>query len=887
MLKRRTVTLLFVLLLFLLNQPLAVQGKGQPPLPARPASSWVLERADAPPLFSEMSGRSLVLDADGHPHLAYGQDCLHYAWYDGLNWRYELADDSPGVGLYASLALDAAGYPHISYYDGLNGNLKYAYRDARGWHAETADSAGGVGQYTSLALDAAGRPHISYYDWTNGRLEYASRDTTGWQIESVDGGGVGFYTSLALDSQGYARIAYYDNANADLKYACQSATAYQDATGWHLETADTGSGVGQYTSLALDGAGWAHISHFDWANLDVRYTYQDETGWHSETAASFGDVGKYTSLALDSSGQPHLSYSSWLDEELYYAYRDNQGWHPAVVDRAARVGQGTALVLDASGSPHISYSGGYPNKDLRYAFKDDSGWHPASIPGTGDIARRTSLALDSMGYPHLVFMTSLDYNLGYAYQDAGGWHVEIIDSVGMVGAFASIEVDSAGYPHIGYQDMSNQDLRYALLDATGWHTETVDSVGDVGYHISLVLDSAGYPHMCHYDALNGDLKYTYRDGTGWHTEIPDAVGDVGEFPSLVLDPQGYPHISYRDKGNAALKYAYYTEPVPGSGSGTWHIEPVDYTAMIELDTSLSLDSAGHPHIAYYAEYPLGDLRYAYHDGVGWQITTLDQVGDVGLFASLAIDALDRVSLSYYDATSLDLKYAYMCTPVQSVQIAGPLSLELGATGFYTAGYAPPEASLPVTINWSNGEDGATAAYSWTMPGTYTVAVTASNDCGIVSGLLTVTVEGPSCLPVESVAITGPLSLEVGVTGLYTASYVPLTATQPVTLTWDSGAVGMTATYSWMAPGSYTITVSALNGCGSADATLAVAVRGPEYRVYLPVVVCERVTCQPGKGLEASAGLEASSLCPVTGTTHNSTFGLLSYSPRSTIIYHKK
>ena len=68
-------------------------------------------------------------------------------------------------------------------------------------------------------------------------------------------------------------------------------------------------------------------------------------------------------------------------------------------------------------------------------------------------------------------------------------------------------------------------------------------------------------------------------------------------------------------------------------------------------------------------------------------------------------------------------------------------------------------------------------------------------------------------PVEEVQVSGPVHLSVGEVGLYTATYTPITATAPVTLTWDNGATGPTAVYSWTDPGIYTVTVTATNPCG--------------------------------------------------------------------------
>jgi regulation of enolase protein 1 (concanavalin A-like superfamily) len=654
-------------------------------LQAAPAAAdgWVIECVDCPRQFSNMTDRSLRLDAEGHPHVAYGEEHLYHAWHDGANWHYEVVDDSPYVGQHASLTLDAGGYPHISYYDY---HLKYAYQDASGWHLETVDSEWDVGNYTSLALDGNGYPHISYYDEWNEDLKYAYQDASGWHIETVDSErDVGEDSSLALDGDGYPHISYYGcYDNGKLKYAYQNASgwhieivdseggshtslaldgdgyphisyfkpfccpgpcaprdlkyAYQDASGWHIETVDSEGGGS--TSLALDGDGYPHISYYDTSNEDLKYAYQDASGWRIETVDSEGNVGEDSSLALGGNGYPHISYYDETNYGLKYAYQDAAGWYIETVDSEGSVGAGTSLALDEGGYPHISYYDS-TNDDLKYAYQDALGWHSETVGGGGYCS--ISLALDGNGYPHISYRGG---GLKYAYQDASGWHIEMVDSEWYVGTYTSLALDGNGYPHISYY--AGSVLRYVYQDGSGWHIETVDSErGEVGSFTSLALDGEGYPHISYfYCGVGGpsgcnvnDLRYAYQDASGWHIQTVDSEGKVGTYTSLALDAGGYPHISYRGGG---LKYAYQ------DASG-WHVQTVDSEGG--GSTSLALDAGGYPHISYHGS----GLEYAYQDASGWHIEMVDSEGSS---TSLALDGDGYPHISYHDTTNRDLKYAY-------------------------------------------------------------------------------------------------------------------------------------------------------------------------------------------------------------------------------------
>jgi len=89
----------------------------------------------------------------------------------------------------------------------------------------------------------------------------------------------------------------------------------------------------------------------------------------------------------------------------------------------------------------------------------------------------------------------------------------------------------------------------------------------------------------------------------------------------------------------------------------WEIRTVDSVGDVGRYPSIAIDSDDHLHVSYF--YDTGDdLRYAYHNGNNWTIETVDSFGIVGKNTSLALDSDDHPHISYFNETGGDLKYAY-------------------------------------------------------------------------------------------------------------------------------------------------------------------------------------------------------------------------------------
>ncbi|MDD5501527.1 MAG: hypothetical protein PHH57_07620 [Candidatus Omnitrophica bacterium] len=215
----------------------------------------------------------------------------------------------------------------------------------------------------------------------------------------------------------------------------------------------------------------------------------------------------------------------------------------------------------------------------------------------------------------------------------------------------TLALDSNDYPHLSYltdDDGTTAELWYAVWNGTGFDTEKISSSMDVKNSPSIAIDSNDIPHVAYF--VQQILRYTYWDGDEWIISNVETDLDVNNgYPSLAFDSNDYPQISYADPYYEAqeVKFARWN-------GDEWIISTVDDVTPVR--TSLGIDSANYPHVAYY-DYTAETLKYA-KGGIGaWDVSTVDDSADVGRYQSLVVDSNNHIHISYYDDTNDNLKYA--------------------------------------------------------------------------------------------------------------------------------------------------------------------------------------------------------------------------------------
>jgi hypothetical protein len=176
-----------------------------------------------------------------------------------------------------------------------------------------------------------------------------------------------------------------------------------------------------------------------------------------------------------------------------------------------------------------------------------------------------------------------------------------------------------------------------------------------------------------------------------------------------------------------------------------------------------------------------------------------------------------------------------CTELTEVEILGPTQLAVDEVGEFTPSILPEDASAPVSVQWSDGSTDVIAQFSWHLEGTHTISVTTTNCDGNseVTASMEVVVYQP-CVDLMGVEISGPASLRMGDTGVYSVTLTPDGATAPFDILWSNGSTGEQAEFSWDVGGLQTVSVTASNCSGSSDVTADFPV-AVSHLAWLPVI----------------------------------------------------
>jgi hypothetical protein len=338
----------------------------------------------------------------------------------------------------------------------------------------------------------------------------------------------------------------------------------------------------------------------------------------------------------------------------------------------------TSLELDGSGNPVVAYTG------VRVLHCGNPNCTSAnSIANLGYSGENPSLALDASGNPVVSFHDDSNEDLRVIHcgnpNCTLGNVVAIPDSVGDVGSHSSLVLDASGNPVISYTDSSNLTLKILHCGnpnctagnnitspltpsepfTHGAHSLILDAQGNPV--VSYAVNSIGWPlglRVLHCNDVNcsgGDESLT----------LPDNALS-GNYSSISLDSGGNPVISYA--GSSGRLSVLHCDDPNCAGDESGHIAQPDSGDIGGWFTSLALDAIGRPIVSYY-DYPNHDLRILRCNDPncvagGDLVSSPDTGGHVGTFSSLELDPSGNPVVSYVDDTDTNkyLKILHCSVP---------------------------------------------------------------------------------------------------------------------------------------------------------------------------------------------------------------------------------
>jgi subtilisin family serine protease len=357
---------------------------------------------------------------------------------------------------------------------------------------------GGAGSGTTTFRLAAGRYYLRFDGDGTSTVSYSF--DIGTSVVGPPAVGAR-YSSVATDAGGTAHVAYYDAKRQNLWYVTRSANGdWSDAT-----AIDSGNGVGQFVSLALDHKSRPAVAYYDSRNGDLKYALLHGMDWQVQKVETKGDVGQYASLAFNGRRHAVIAYYSNDRKELHFAELTAKGWALRTIDTDGNAGRYASVAIHPdTGLPAIAYVNSADDSVRLAEMVTSKKWRVSAPVHSKRGATHTSFAFDSVRRPIISYYDAAGKELRFARRSAAGrWDVSTIDSNGSVGKFSRIIPGSASTAQVFYYNATEASVYRATLGASGWSTSRIATGG--GTYLSAA-NLFGQKLILFRDAESGVLR---------------------------------------------------------------------------------------------------------------------------------------------------------------------------------------------------------------------------------------------------------------------------------------------------------------------------------------------------------------------------------------------
>lgn len=303
---------------------------------------------------------------------------------------------------------------------------------------------------------------------------------------------------------------------------------------------------------------------------------------------------------------------------------------------------------------------------------DQTAWQSVPV-ASGNSGASNTLTFDALGRVIFFFYDNNGNNAGalQMWHDIDGDYsvdageLTLVDNFNNSGQFNCVTKDSSGRLVVAYTAAFQGPAMRLWHDADNdveVDAGEVRSIGGAGFYASIAMSPAGRA-VVSYKEVAGDNLAIWYDANG------NLLPDSGEFRTIEStgDVGWYTSAAFTSNGRLAVSYFFYDSrdlklwrDLNGSFTvNPGEIQTIDGPSQTGWFTSMKIDATDNAVVAYY-DITNGDLKL-WRDADGdfandaGEIRTIDSVGDVGQYASLALNASGKAVVSYHDLTNGDLK----------------------------------------------------------------------------------------------------------------------------------------------------------------------------------------------------------------------------------------
>ncbi|MGI9220786.1 MAG: fibronectin type III domain-containing protein, partial [Woeseiaceae bacterium] len=257
------------------------------------------------------------------------------------------------------------------------------------------------------------------------------------------------------------------------------------------------------------------------------------------------------------------------------------------------------------------------------------GW--TAITMDSSLTYATAVTVDNMGRAHIAFKeytydssrNEIRHPLTYALIENGQATRQDVLENGTEPFFFSdayrlaMVADLNNVVHIVHKrndPPQPEAVRHLQVDGNTVSSSPLEQTNSPMTAISLAIDSIGAIHACY--GLSSRLTYATNATGVW--VITDAAtlvpGASGYDCDIAVDNADNVHISFLEYQTHDLMYL-------GNAAGDWTLDRIDIHSSSNVstthNTSIDVDAAGNPHIAYFHDYADNDLEYATKSSGNW------------------------------------------------------------------------------------------------------------------------------------------------------------------------------------------------------------------------------------------------------------------------------